>query len=299
MNKSKNSCNKKGAKMKNIITTIILFLYITALVFPQSNDLLPRVSPNASISQTVGYTNISISYCRPAVKGRIIWGSLVPYNQVWRTGANEATTIQFSTDVIINKVKIPAGSYSLFTIPTEKEWTIILNKTDKQWGSFGYKEADDIVRLKAIPTKTSFNELLQISFSNISEESADIVISWEYLQVAFTVETDLVNNFLSRMKENLALRPNDFQIYAKCAEYAVDHNFLLTEASEWADKAITLGANAYFPYYVKAKILLKNNKPEEALKLIEKCRELGRNDRSYNVSVVDLLEKQVKEKIGK
>src|SRR3982751_1127810 len=103
----------------------------------------PRVSPDQTLKQTVGLTDITITYSRPAVKGRQIWGALVPYDQVWRTGANDATTITFSDDVTINGKPLPKGTYSLHTIPGKEQWTIIFNKTAKQWGSFNYDQAQD------------------------------------------------------------------------------------------------------------------------------------------------------------
>src|ERR1035437_7342299 len=140
-------------------------LFITFLFFA-ANEItaqvdLPRVSPNAAVFQTIGYTNISIGYCRPAVKEREIWGSLVPYGQVWRTGANEATTIQFNTEILIEGNKIPGGRYSLFTIPNESEWVVILNKIDNQWGAFNYKKNDDFLRFKVKPVPGNFTERLQ------------------------------------------------------------------------------------------------------------------------------------------
>ena len=108
-----------------------------------------RVSPKAEVMQVVGLTKVTISYSRPGVKGRKIWGALVPYDKVWRAGADEATKITFSTDVIIEGKKLSAGSYSFFVIPTKKEWTIIFNKVADQWGAFTYNEAEDAIAIKS------------------------------------------------------------------------------------------------------------------------------------------------------
>ena len=171
---------------KTSLFTTFLFFVVCSI---NAQVDLPRVSPNAAVSQTIGYTNISIVYCRPSVKEREIWGKLVPYGKVWRTGANEATTIQFTTDVIIEGHKVPGGRYSLFTIPEESEWTVILNKIDNQWGAFNYKETEDLLRFKVKSGQGSFTEHLQFSFANITDSSADLYLNWEKIQISFEVKT--------------------------------------------------------------------------------------------------------------
>ena len=133
----------------------------------QNNDKNKvRISPKAGVLQVVGLSEINISYSRPGVKGRVIWGKLVPYNVVWRAGADEATKITFGSDVKINGKKLKAGSYSFFTIPSEKgDWTIIFNKVADQWGAFEYNIAEDALRLKVKPEKGNFDEWLQYTFT--------------------------------------------------------------------------------------------------------------------------------------
>ncbi|MDP2036243.1 MAG: DUF2911 domain-containing protein [Ignavibacteria bacterium] len=274
---------------------LLLFLFTTISLIAQVE--LPRLSPNASVSQTVGYTNITINYCRPFVHGRKIWGALVPFGQVWRTGANEATTIQFTTDVTIEGNKIPAGKYSFFTIPTEADWTIIINKVDKQWGAYSYKQEDDLLRFKVKPEQSSFTENLCYSFNNISDAAASIVIKWENLQVSFKVEVDLNNQVYAKIKEAIATKPDSWQNYSQAANYAADNSLFGDEPLQWVEKATNLGGG-YYPYFVKAKILFKKNKTTDALKALEKCREIGRTDKNWDsfVSQVDFLEKQIKSK---
>jgi len=275
---------------------MIFLLFTFGAILSQVD--LPRISPNASISQTIGYTNISIVYCRPAVKEREIWGSLVPFEQVWRTGANEATTIQFNTDVLIEGNKVPAGRYSLFTIPNESEWVIILNKIDNQWGAFNYKKIDDILRFKVKPVQGNFTERLQFSFSNITDSSVDLYMNWEKIQISFRIEIDLIHQMHSKIKEAIASLPGRWQVYVECADAAADNGVFMDEAIQWIDKAISLGGG-YVAYYGKARLLFKQNKLKEALIEIEKCREVGRIDSKWDtfVSRADLLEKQIKEKM--
>ncbi len=155
-----------------------------------------RVSPKAEVEQTIGLTDVTISYSRPGVKGRKIWGGLVPYDKVWRAGANEATKITFSTDVTVNGKKLPAGSYGFFVIPTPKEWTVIFNKVADQWGAFQYNEAEDAYRFKVTPKTADYHEWLEYTFSDMKvdakgENSAVINLVWEKLKVPFTVTTDV------------------------------------------------------------------------------------------------------------
>ncbi|MBK6914764.1 MAG: DUF2911 domain-containing protein [Ignavibacteriales bacterium] len=169
-------------------TALILVL---TLLFADGNyaqDRKIRVSPKAGVSQTVGLTDISISYSRPGVKGRSIWGELVPYGKVWRAGADEATKITFSTDVLIEGKKLSAGSYSFFVIPNKNEWTIIFNKVADQWGAFEYNESQDALRLKVKTQSIDFQEWLTYSFYKTSDSTALISLVWEKMKVIFKVE---------------------------------------------------------------------------------------------------------------
>ncbi len=182
-------------------TSLILlsFLLLTSFVKSQTRDEILagkiRVSPKASVSQTIGFTEVTINYSRPGVKGRNIWGKLVPYNKVWRAGANEATKITFSENVMINGKKLAAGSYSFFAIPGKNEWTLIFNKVANQWGAFTYNELQDALRTKAKPVKNNFHEWLAYTFSNMNvnkagmNNSAVINLIWGKLKTPFKVET--------------------------------------------------------------------------------------------------------------
>lgn len=281
--------------MKKTLLTILMA--ISSQIFSQID--LPRLSPKANVSQTIGYTEIAVEYSRPSVHGRKIWDDLVPYNKVWRTGANEATVIQFTTDVSINGNKIPAGRYSLFTIPNEKEWTIIFNKVDKQWGAFNYKEDQDLIRFNVTSTQNEFVESLIYYFSDITSNSVVLNIVWEKIKVSFKIEVDVLSQAYQKIKEGLAnAKAGDWQSFSAAANFAADNNVYLDEAITWIDKAISMGDN-YYPYFVKAKILFKQNKFKEALNFINKTREAGRKDKNYEffVAQVDILEKEIKAKL--
>jgi len=152
-----------------------------------------RISPKAAVEQTVGFTIIRIEYSRPGVKGRKIWGGLVPYDVVWRAGANEATKITFATDVKINGKKLKAGSYGFFAIPTAKSWTLIFNKVADQWGAFEYNDVEDALRIEVTPEKDEklWQEWLAYTFTRTSDNTAVIRLEWEKLKVPFNVEVEI------------------------------------------------------------------------------------------------------------
>ena len=175
---------------------IHLLLLIISLVMMSSqsisqNDKKVRISPKAAVIQTVGFTEVGIDHNRPGVKGRIIWGGLVPYNKVWRAGANEATKFTFSTDVKINDNTLKAGSYSFFVIPTKEKWTIIFNKVADQWGAFEYNEAEDALRFEVTPEEGNMQEWMAYTITKTSNNSAIVKLEWEKLKVPFTIEVSI------------------------------------------------------------------------------------------------------------
>ena len=175
---------------------IYLLLLVISLVMISSqsysqNVKKVRVSPKAAVIQTVGFTEIRIDYNRPGVKERVIWGGLVPYNKVWRAGANEATKFIFSTDVKINGKTLKAGSYGFFVIPTKEKWTIIFNKVADQWGAFEYNEAEDALRFEVTPEEGSMQEWLAYTITKSSNNSADVKLEWEKLKIPFMIEVSI------------------------------------------------------------------------------------------------------------
>ena len=175
-------------KLSYIITILCFIAFISSL-FAQDN--LPRLSPKSYVGQTIGYTKVEINYGAPGVKDRKVWDDLVPYNEVWRTGANEATTIEFDNNIKINGTEIPSGKYSLFTIPTKNKWTVILNKVYEQWGAYKYDKGEDLIRFSVIPEINEFNERLQFSFQYISPYKTAVEFKWEKLKFSFVLDSGL------------------------------------------------------------------------------------------------------------
>lgn len=177
-------------KLLSYLLIMLILLGITGCEQSEEEKPQIRVSPKAEVMQTVGLTEVKIDYGRPGVKGRVIWGELVPYDKVWRAGANEATKFTFSSDVLINGNPLKAGSYSFFAIPGTDEWTLIFNKVADQWGAFEYNESEDALRIKVTPVQNDFQEWLTFSITRVSDTTAEIKLEWENLKVPFQLDVD-------------------------------------------------------------------------------------------------------------
>jgi len=223
---------------KSIITILALTLATGALAQVRT----PRPSPSASLTQTVGLTDIAIKYSRPGVKGRAIWGALVPYDKVWRTGANEATTISFSDDVTINGQKLAKGMYSLHTIPGRDQWTIIFNSVADQWGSYTYDAAKDALRVQATPEPAEFREWLGFEIPEMTTDTAKITLRWEKIAVPFTVNTDSTARTMAQLRG--AMNP-DWRAPYLAANFAFDNKSAATDAdiNTWIDQSLKMNQN--------------------------------------------------------
>jgi len=244
----------------------------------------PAPSTTATLKQRVGITDIEIVYSRPGMKGRPIYGGLVPYGEVWRTGANNATKLTFSTEVKLNGNTIPAGTYALFTIPGEKEWTIIINKGAAQWGVFQYDEKVDVVRFKASPMKISQPvETFTMEFNDITDDSARLDLIWDHTVVPIKFETDLTSpeKFVPRIEEALA-GENAGRYYYPAAMYFYDHGLDLQKAKKWIDAALAQ-REAHYMVHLKAKILAKLGDKEGAIAAAKHSTELviAAKDKGY------------------
>jgi hypothetical protein len=263
--------------MKKQILLLALALGVATTSFAQPTPKVdfPAASPTATLKQRVGLTDIEVVYSRPSVKGRKIFGSLVPYGQVWRTGANNATKITFSTDVKINGAAVAAGTYALFTIPGEDEWTIIINKGAAQWGAFQYKEADDVVRVKAKPMKLAEHvESFFIAFDTLRDESADLLLVWDDTLVPVQIEHELTATLLPQIDAVMSSDSKN-KPYYQAAMFYYDHGQDLKKASEWVDAAIKQ-REAHYIVHLKAKILAKLGDKEGAIAAATRSIELAK-----------------------
>lgn len=231
---------------------------------------LPRTSQDAKVIQTIGVTEVTIKYSRPGVKGRAIWGGLVPYDQVWRTGANEATTITFTDTVKIEGATIPAGSYMLATIPSKDSWTIIINKDADIWGAFSYKKEQDIHRFNVKPEQVSENqEWMRFSFEDLKESSAKVVLAWEKVRVSFTVETPTHELVMRSARRTIAPGPA-----TSAANYLLERKVELDQAMRWIDLSLAT-QETYSNLKVKAQLLAEKGEKKEAIATMEKAIALG------------------------
>jgi hypothetical protein len=236
-------------------------------VFAQAPALqLPAVSQHASVTQTVGLTDITITYSRPGVKGRTIFGGLVPYGQVWRTGANTATQFVVSTDVTIEGQKLAAGTYSLHTIPTADSWTLVFNNVANQWGSFNYDPAKDALRVTVKPEKSPvFTEWLTFDFPRLSTDAATVVLRWADVMVPFHIGTNTTANVLAKARAAVAAaKPDDFMTPVRAGIFAME-NGALDEAQQWSDAAVKAQENLT-TLWLRARILQKRGRTADAIR---------------------------------
>ena len=217
--------------------------------------VLPKQSPRASVSQTVGLTTISITYDRPAVNGRQVWGKLVPFDSVWRAGANENTVIAFSSPVRIGGKPVEPGRYGLHMIPTKSDWTVILSRQANAWGSFSYDPKEDALRFAATPAPGDMHERLAYTLDDPSEQGVVATLRWEKLAVPFKIEVDSKDVVTDSLREQLrGLGRFFWQPWSQAAAWCAANGVNLAEASEWADRSIAINEN-FTNLRVKAALL--------------------------------------------
>ncbi len=234
----------------------------------------PAASPSASFKENIGLTGVSVEYARPGVKGRKIFGGLVPYGEVWRTGANAATKISFSSDVNFAGTAVPPGDYALFTIPGAAEWTVILNKVSGQWGSYAYDEKNDQVRVKVKPVAMPDSlETMTINLSDVRDDSALLNIAWEKTRVSFKIETDTVD--VVKEQIDAAMKGDGKKPNFEAAMFYYEHNLDLKKASAWMDAAIKDQPDQMWMIYRQGLILAKAGDKAGALNAAKKSLDLA------------------------
>lgn len=262
--------------MKKIALTLLL---ASGLIFSaQQADAqikLPPASSTQFILQDLGISQVSVVYQRPNMKGRTIFGDLVPYDQIWRTGANNATNITFQSDVKIEGQNLEAGTYALFTIPGKEEWTIIFNKNAKQWGAYTYDKADDVLRVKVKPRAlTNPIETFTIAFEEVNDQNLKACLLWEKTKVSFLIEVDQKAEILASIDEAMQ---GEKKPYFQAAQYYYTHGLDIKKAAEWmveADKGNTKAAHIK---YWKSLILAKAGDKKGAIKAAEEGLKMAKS----------------------
>lgn len=256
---------------------------------------VPQPSPAQTITQSFATSKIEINYSRPGVKGRTIFGDVVPYDKVWRTGANNATTIYFGEDVTVNNTKLNKGKYGLLSIPGKDEWIIILSKDTTVTSPNEYKQENDAVRIKVKPVILSKNiETFTIDIANLKNNSADIEIKWATTEVSFNVSTDIDSKIMKQIDEvmNADKRP-----YYQAASYYYENDKDLKKALEWVNKAIEARPEAFWIYHLKAKIQAKLKDYNGAIATAEISKEKAKKaEYEEYVKMNDKLIEEIKSK---
>ncbi|PEN13827.1 hypothetical protein CRI94_07115 [Longibacter salinarum] len=263
------------------VFSLTMLVFAVTMVVPDTaaaqerNSMLPRVSPNASVSQSIGVTTVEVHYGRPAVRDRQVFGKLVPYGDVWRTGANEATVIAFSTPVQIEGESLDAGMYSLFTVPGEEEWTFIFNDTVEQWGAYNYEESKDVLRVTTEPTTGPMHERLTFAFPSVTDSSATLALMWDETRVPLEITVDTKEVIASRAASAVDAAEN-WQTPLQYAGYALQNDILIEEAIDWTDASLEIQET--FPALaVKARLQAKNGDYQSAIESAERAVELAEN----------------------
>ena len=245
--------------MRTIISMAVLTLFTILLTMPDAATAqklqTPAPSPKATITQAVGIMEVTVSYSRPGVKGREIFGGLVPYGELWRTGANASTTIKFTGDVTLGGIPVPAGEYALFTVPGKEAWEIVLSKS-VGWGTNDYKKEDDVARFQVKPSVlTDPVERFTITLANITDNSLDFVLEWDRTAVRFGMQTDTDGQVMKQIDTIMQDPPaDDAGVYAAAARYYFDTGKDLNKALEWITRSLEIKGDAYWNVRLKSQI---------------------------------------------
>jgi hypothetical protein len=238
---------------------VLLFVLLFPLLIEAQVPGLaaPEASPEAAVSQTLGLTELSVTYHRPATNGRPVWGALVPYGEVWRAGANENTIVSISTPVTVNGAALPAGTYGLHMIPTQGDWTVIFSREAGAWGSFSYDAKEDALRITAKPEAAPHQERLGYTFDEPTADSVVLALRWEKLRVPIEVRIDRARTVLENYKAQLRGLPRfGWQGWNQAANWAAQNGIDLDDAMTWADRSIGMNRN-FTNLRTKALVLTK------------------------------------------
>jgi hypothetical protein len=261
--------------MKKILFSLLTVIGLSA----QAQIKMPAASPTQTLSQDFGLGKVEIVYSRPSLKGRAAFGNgtvLAPVGTVWRTGANGATKVTFSHPVTVGGKLLAAGAYALFTIPGETEWTIIFNTNSNSWGSFSYKEAEDVVRFKVKPETTSNStENFTINLDNITPETATISLKWAKTLVNIPISTDIKTVIRGQVKEATKGTNVTADVYFAAANFYYDMDKDFDNALVCVDKAVSLNTKAYYMFLLKAKVEKELGNKKGARASAETCIKLA------------------------
>ncbi len=267
--------------MKKVLLAASVLFGLTAM-----GQDLPKPSPEGEVHQRVGLTDIVVKYSRPSVKEREIFGGLVPYNELWRTGANANTTIEFSTPVNFGGKMVEAGTYSIVTIPRENEWEIILNSKTDMWGTNAYSEEFDVARVTAATMEDSHTESFTIGIANIMPNGADLSFEWAEVMVNVPIEIEVDDLAMKNIAEALADEDNEkrWVVLRNAANYHYNSGQNLGTAEDYMRQSLELEPNNWYSHWLMARILAEQGNYKEAIKVADKAVEVGHEQAEENDS---------------
>lgn len=275
---------------------LILLAFAGGAHFAQAQIEIPQASPKATLKTKVGLTEVQIEYSRPGLKGRNekIFGELIPYGEVWRTGANESSKITFKDKVSIKGQELPAGTYALYTIPGKDEWTVIFSNKTELWGNSGYQAEDDALRVQVKPSTIPYpKETFTIDFSGYTNNSAKLTISWDNTEIAVPVETEVDANVMAQIEAAMSVNPTT---YFQAASYYFQNGKDLNQALQWVNQALEKREHFVF-YNLKSKILAQQKEYKEAIKAAEKSKALAQKENNQDyIKINDDLIARYKER---
>lgn len=270
--------------MKSAFTIAFFTSFISVSLWAQQKLVLPVPSPSATLIQQVGLTEVKVEYSRPSAKGRQIFGGLVPYDQLWRTGANNAPILKIEDDILLQGQMLTKGTYALLTIlQVNEEWMLIISKDTAIGGVEYFREEQELFRIpvRAQPLETDYMESFQFSFENIRANGADLVLSWERTKVFITIEVDVQSKALNNIKSaTRAPADNDWRIFASAANYLVDQKIEEPMATKYLSRSLDINKN-YYNYYVQGKLHAWQGKYKEAVKSMQNALQAGKSEENY------------------
>jgi hypothetical protein len=261
--------------MKQTLIALLAVSTLTVSGVASAQLDLPAPSPAAKFTQRVGLTDITVEYSSPAVKDRPVWGALVPYGQLWRTGANASTKITFSEPVKFGGKEVPAGTYSIATIPDKDSWVFILNKSLDLQGGAAYKQDQDVARATVKPTAIPHRERLAFAVTDFTDDRANLDLEWEKLRVSVPIEVNTAAQAKRNVDKAIA---GTWQVYNQAARYNVTSKGDLDQAQAWIEKSLAL-QDHWWNNWTKAQILAAKGKYKDALASARKANDLGQKQK--------------------
>ncbi len=269
-----------------------LIALVAALPLSLLAQDLPQPSPLGRVEQLVGLTKVYVEYSRPSVKGRVVFGDLVPSGKLWRLGANACTIMGFDGQVEIEGNKVPAGKYALFVEPMGDTWVFHLNKNTELWGTDGYKAEEDVAVWKAPVVDQEFTETLTIGFDEVKDDKARVDVRWEKVRASFGLSADATEQAMKNIQTAMAQKDIKAGSYNRCARYCVDKGVMLKDALGWAEKAASMDRK-YWVLHTLALAQAANGNYKEAMVTAKESRDLAQKE--GDTSYVKMNEERIAE----